>query len=90
MQALGAYGFLSIHRGKPSFRAHVAPALTRLQEALANLHPDDRLDELAEVLKNLKPELSQWEWERKLEGSSGVNQAATNEPKSFLKIPEIR
>lgn len=56
MQALGAYGFLSIHRGKPSFRAHVAPALTRLQEALANLHPDDRLDELAEVLKNLKSE----------------------------------
>jgi aminoglycoside/choline kinase family phosphotransferase len=54
MQALGAYGFLSIHRGKPSFRAHVAPALIRLREALANLHPDDRLKELEEGLKNLK------------------------------------
>lgn len=54
MQALGAYGFLSIHRGKPAFRAHVAPALIRLREALANLHPDDRLEELEEGLKNLK------------------------------------
>lgn len=53
MQALGAYGFLSIHRGKPAFRAHVAPALIRLCEALANLHPDDRLEELEEGLKNL-------------------------------------
>jgi aminoglycoside/choline kinase family phosphotransferase len=55
MQALGAYGFLSIHRGKPAFRAHVAPALTRLRESLSHLHPDDRLDELAAVVKNLKP-----------------------------------
>jgi hypothetical protein len=53
MQALGAYGFLSIHRGKPAFRAHVAPALIRLREALANLHPDDRLEDLEEGLKNL-------------------------------------
>ena len=56
MQALGAYGFLSIHRGKPAFRAHVTPALIRLREALASLHPEDRLDELAAVLKNLKLE----------------------------------
>ena len=56
MQALGAYGFLSIHRGKPAFRVHVAPALTRLREALSNLHPEDRLDELEEALKNLKAE----------------------------------
>jgi aminoglycoside/choline kinase family phosphotransferase len=54
MQALGAYGFLSIHRGKPAFRAHVAPALIRLREALANLHPDDRIEEVEEGLKNLK------------------------------------
>jgi hypothetical protein len=54
MQALGAYGFLSIHRGKPSFRAHVAPALTRLREALSNLHPEDRQEEVEEVLKKLK------------------------------------
>lgn len=56
MQALGAYGFLSIHRGKPAFRAHVTPALIRLREALGSLHSDDRLEELAAVLKNLKPE----------------------------------
>jgi len=54
MQALGAYGFLSIHRGKPAFRAHVAPALARLREALSHLHPDDRLDELASLIKDLK------------------------------------
>jgi len=54
MQALGAYGFLSIHRGKPAFRAHVAPALARLREALSHLHPYDRLDELASLIKDLK------------------------------------
>jgi len=54
MQALGAYGFLSIHRGKTSFRDHVAPALERLSEALSNLSADDRLDELAALLPNLK------------------------------------
>ena len=54
MQALGAYGFLSIHRGKPAFRAHVSPALARLREALSHLHPDDRLDELASLIKDLK------------------------------------
>ena len=54
MQALGAYGFLSIHRGKPSFRAHVGPALNRLCEAISHLHPDDRLDELAALIKDLK------------------------------------
>jgi aminoglycoside/choline kinase family phosphotransferase len=54
MQALGAYGFLSIHRKKPTFRAHVAPALIRLREALSNLHPEDRLDELETLLFTLK------------------------------------
>lgn len=54
MQALGAYGFLSIHRGKPAFRAHVAPALIRFREALSHLHPDDRLDEMAALIKDLK------------------------------------
>lgn len=53
MQALGAYGFLSIHRGKPTFRDHVKPALKRLREALSNLHPDDRLDELKGLLEKL-------------------------------------
>jgi len=53
MQALGAYGFLSIHRGKPAFRAHVTPALIRLREALDSLHPDDRLEELQGLLEKL-------------------------------------
>jgi aminoglycoside/choline kinase family phosphotransferase/choline kinase len=30
MQALGAYGFLGIERGKPHFLAHITPALDRL------------------------------------------------------------
>lgn len=54
MQALGAYGFLSIHRGKPAFRAHVSPALTRLREALSNLHSDYRLNDLEFLVSNLK------------------------------------
>ena len=53
MQALGAYGFLSIHCGKPAFRSHVAPALMRLGEALQHLHPDDRLDEVASIVASL-------------------------------------
>lgn len=54
MQALGAYGFLSIHRGKPAFRAHVAPALANLREVLAHLLAEDRLDELSEIVNDLK------------------------------------
>ena len=54
MQALGAYGYLSIHCGKPAFRASVTPALKKLREALSYLHPDDRLDELAKALKDLQ------------------------------------
>jgi len=54
MQALGAYGFLSLHCGKSAFRAYVAPALKRLREALDQLHPDDRIDELADLVKGLK------------------------------------
>ncbi len=53
MQALGAYGFLSLHCGKPAFRAYVTPALRRLRDALDQLHPDDRLDELAGLVANL-------------------------------------
>jgi aminoglycoside/choline kinase family phosphotransferase len=56
MQALGAYGNLSLNHGKPHFRTHVAPALANLRETLTRLHPEDCLDELASELKNLKPE----------------------------------
>ena len=54
MQALGAYGYLSIHRGKSSFRSHVLPALVRLREALHQLHPKDRLDDLTTLVADLK------------------------------------
>ncbi len=53
MQALGAYGFLSLRCGKTSFRTHVRPALIRLREALEQLHPEDRLDEVASLVTNL-------------------------------------
>ncbi|PTY01350.1 hypothetical protein DB346_13535 [Verrucomicrobia bacterium LW23] len=34
MQALGAYGFLSLHKGKPQFLRHIAPALNNISLAL--------------------------------------------------------
>jgi len=54
MQALGAYGFLSIHRGKPAFRAHVTPALNNLREALTHLHPEDRMEPLEQIVADLE------------------------------------
>lgn len=53
MQALGAYGFLSLHRGKPHFKNHVAPALKNLREALSHLNPEDKLEKLEEFLKKV-------------------------------------
>jgi aminoglycoside/choline kinase family phosphotransferase len=53
MQALGAYGNLSLNLGKPNFRAHVAPALVNLRETLTRLHPEDRLDTLEGIIKDL-------------------------------------
>jgi len=53
MQALGAYGNLSLNLGKPHFRAHVAPALSNLRETLTRLHPEDRLDTLERIIKDL-------------------------------------
>ena len=53
MQALGAYGNLSLNLGKPHFRAHVAPALVNLRETLTRLHPEDRLDTLEGLLGRL-------------------------------------
>ncbi len=50
MQALGCYGFLSLHRGKLKFQQYVTPALHGFREALQNLYPEDRLEELEEVL----------------------------------------
>ncbi len=44
MQALGAYGFLGLAKGKPAFLAHTRPALENLvavtagRAGLANLH----------------------------------------------------
>ena len=53
MQALGAYGNLSLNLGKPQFRSHVAPALANLREVLTLLQPADRLKELEEMLEKL-------------------------------------
>ena len=39
MQALGAYGFLTLQCDKPSFSAHVEPALRKLREVLQNCTP---------------------------------------------------
>ncbi|MBX9578630.1 MAG: phosphotransferase [Chthoniobacterales bacterium] len=50
MQALGAYGFLSLHRGKAKFQQHVTPALNGFREVLKNLHAEDRMEELEKVL----------------------------------------
>ncbi len=52
MQALGAYGFLALHRGKSQFLKHVTPALHNLREILKNLDPEDRLEELEEILSS--------------------------------------
>ena len=51
MQALGAYGFLSLQKGKTAFRQYVTPTMTRLREALEQLHQEDELQELLEVLR---------------------------------------
>jgi len=53
MQALGAYGFLSIHCGKPAFLSHVSPALMGLRQALENLQHKDPLDGLATLVRDL-------------------------------------
>ena len=53
MQALGAYGNLSLNLGKPQFRSHVTPALANLREVLTLLQPADRLKELEEMLEKL-------------------------------------
>ncbi len=57
MQALGAYGNLSLNHGKTHFRAHVAPALANLSEAVLQLHPEDQLEELQGILEKLPPAL---------------------------------
>lgn len=53
MQALGAYGFLSLHRGKQKFQQYITPALFQLREVLKSLHPEDRLEELEKVLDSI-------------------------------------
>jgi aminoglycoside/choline kinase family phosphotransferase len=47
MQALGAYGFLSLERGKPHFLAHVPAALDRLIEITDRLETLPQLNALA-------------------------------------------
>jgi N-acetylmuramate 1-kinase len=47
MQALGAYGFLGLERGKPHFLAHIPPALDRLIDVAGRLETLPRLHALA-------------------------------------------
>ena len=47
MQALGAYGFLGLKRGKPHFLAHIRPALENLIEVTGEVGTLPRLNALA-------------------------------------------
>lgn len=53
MQALGCYGFLSLHHGKKKYLDYVAPALKNLREVLPQLAPEDRLEKLEDLLVKL-------------------------------------
>jgi len=53
MQALGAYAFLSLHRGKKRYLDYVAPALKNLSEVLPQLDPENRLEELEQMLTSI-------------------------------------
>lgn len=50
MQALGAYGFLGLQKGRPDFLAHIPAARRSLRETAAHL---DGLDEFVRVLDSL-------------------------------------
>lgn len=50
MQALGAYGFLGHHKGKPEFLRHIPKALVSLREVIRQM---DGLEELGKVLQSL-------------------------------------
>ena len=54
MQALGAYGFISLHIGKTHYRQYAAPALARLREVLAKEELQNEFSELAEFLMCLE------------------------------------
>lgn len=50
MQALGAYGFLGLHKGKPDFLQHIPAARRSLREVAAKI---DGLDEFVTLLDKL-------------------------------------
>jgi N-acetylmuramate 1-kinase len=50
MQALGAYGFLGLQKGRPDFLAHIPPARRSLREVAARV---DGLDEFVALLDSL-------------------------------------
>ncbi|MEO6052410.1 MAG: phosphotransferase [Chthoniobacterales bacterium] len=52
MQALGAYGFLGLQKGKPEFLKHVAPAYRNLKSIVAKI---DGLDAFGDFLETLPP-----------------------------------
>ena len=55
MQALGAYGFLSLQGGKRHYLHYVKPALKSLREILSQLNPEDRFEELEKILSLIPP-----------------------------------
>lgn len=55
MQALGAYGFLSLQGGKRHYLDYVKPALKNLREVLPQLNPEDRFEELEKILALIPP-----------------------------------
>jgi aminoglycoside/choline kinase family phosphotransferase len=57
MQALGAYGFLTLHRGKAKFQHYIVPALHRFREVLENLPSENRLTNLEEIVNQISPAL---------------------------------
>jgi N-acetylmuramate 1-kinase len=57
MQALGAYGFLGLVRGKPEFLKHIPQGLKNLKEALHLLDGMGSMKELLGKLEAKKPEM---------------------------------
>ncbi|MEO7932789.1 MAG: phosphotransferase [Chthoniobacterales bacterium] len=50
MQALGAYGFLGHHKGKPEFLRHIPKALASLREVIGEMQGMEKLSNILEAL----------------------------------------
>jgi hypothetical protein len=56
MQALGAYAFLGLQRGKPAFLAHIPAALRLLEETLAPIA--DEVPRLTATIANARTQVA--------------------------------